>query len=201
MKKIAIATCVLLGLTGIAQASGDPAIGKEKSMICGACHGADGNSTVPNFPKLAGQGEGYLAKQLKEFKDGIRKDQVMSAQAAAVNEADIPHLAAYFASQQQTPDTAASQELATRGQRLFMGGDVANGIPACAACHGPNGAGNPAARFPSLDGQHALYTVTQLQRFKSGERANDPNQMMRTTVARMSEDEMKAVAEYIAGLH
>jgi len=202
MKKIVIATCVLLSLTGTtAQASGDPALGKEKSVMCGACHGQDGNSAVPTFPKLSGQAESYLMKQLKDFKAGTRKDPMMSAQAATLTDADISNLAAYFSSQTGTPDAVADANLAARGQKLFLGGDTTNEVPACAACHGPTGAGNPAAGFPALSGQHALYVTTQLQRFKSGERTNDPAQMMVNSVARMSDSEMKALAEYISGLH
>jgi cytochrome c553 len=198
MKKIAIATCVLLGLTGTVQAGGDAAVGKEKSAMCGACHGADGNSAVPTFPSLAGQAEGYLTKQIKDFKSGARKDPVMSGQAAAIDDADIPNLAAYFSSQKRNPNTVTDADLAARGQKLYLGGNMATGVPACSACHGPTGNGNPAAGFPSLSAQHAAYVTTQLQRFKSGEREN---QMMNGTVARMSDDEMKAVAEYITGLH
>jgi len=197
MKKIVIATCLLLGVTSAVQAGGDPAIGKEKSAVCGACHGMDGNSVVPTFPKLAGQSENYLIKQLKDLKAGVRKDPVMSGQAAALNDADIPHLAAYFSSQKPAPGAAANADLAATGQKLFSG-NLAKGIIACSACHGPTGAGNPAAGFPRLTGQHAMYVTTQLQRFKSGERENP---MMRGVVANISEDEMKAVAEYITGLH
>jgi cytochrome c553 len=198
MKKIAIAACVLLGLTTTVQAGGDPEIGKGKSALCGACHGADGNSMTPSFPKLAGQSEDYLIKQLQAYKAGVRNDPVMSGQAAALDDADIPHLAAYFASQKKAPGTASDAELAAKGQRLYLGGNVAKGVPACAACHSPTGSGNPAAGFPALSGQHSMYVVTQLQRFKSGERKGD---MMKGTVANMSEDEMKAVAEYISGLN
>lgn len=198
MKKIAIAPCVLLSVTSAVQAGGDPAIGKEKATVCGACHGTDGNSVVPTFPKLAGQSENYLFKQLTDFKAGVRKDPVMSGQAATLEDADIPHLAAYFSSQVSAPGTASDAELAARGQRIYLGGNLAKGVPACAACHGPTGAGNPAANFPRLSGQHAMYITTQLQRFKSGERENA---MMRGTVANLSDDEMNAVAEYITGLH
>jgi cytochrome c553 len=198
MKKIAIATCMLLGFASTVQAGGDPAIGRDKSAMCGACHGADGNSAVPTFPKLAGQSEAYLTKQTMNFKSGARKDPVMSGQAAALEDGDIPHLAAYFASQKPVPGAASDADLAAQGQRIYLGGVTAKGVSACAACHGPSGNGNPAAEFPGLSGQHSTYTVTQLQRFKSGEREND---MMQGAVANMSEDEMKAVAEYIAGLH
>jgi cytochrome c553 len=198
MKKIAIATCVLLGVTSTVQAGGDPAVGKEKSALCGACHGMDGNSAVPTFPKLAGQSESYLTKQLKDFKAGVRKDPVMSDQAKTVEDADIPHLAAYFSGQKPVPGAATDADLAATGQRIYLGGNLAKGIPACTACHGPTGGGNPAAGFPQLSGQHAMYITTQLQRFKSGERENA---MMRGSAANLSEDEMKAVAEYITGLH
>jgi len=199
MKKIAIATSVImLGLISAAHGAGDPAIGKDKSAACGACHGADGNSAVPTFPSLASQSEGYLIKQLQNFKTGVRNDPVMSDQAKAIDDADIPHLAAYFASQKRTPNTAATNpELVAQGRKLFLGGNIASGVPACSSCHGPTGNGNPAAGYPSLSGQQAQYTVTQLQRFKSGERAGD---MMRGSVARLSDAEMNALAEYLAGL-
>ncbi|CAK0761917.1 Cytochrome c4 [Gammaproteobacteria bacterium] len=201
MKRKIISLGTLLAVSCVVQAAGDPVAGKEKAAVCGACHGADGNSVVPTFPRLAGQSEEYLAKQLKELKGGVRKDPIMSSQTAAINEADIPNLAAYFASQKHVAATESSnKELFARGQKLFMGGNTAASVPACASCHGPNGAGNPAAHFPSLAGQHAGYITTQLQRFKSGERANDPNRMMQDSAARISTEEMKAVAEFIAHL-
>ena len=199
MKKITVSIGILLSLTTAAQAAGNPAAGKEKAAVCGACHGVDGNSAIPTFPKLAGQAENYLLKQLTDLRSGARKDPIMSGQAAAINEADIPDLVAYFSSQTRVPGAAADAVLAERGLRIYKGGDVATGVPACASCHGPHGAGNPAARYPSLNGQHSLYVMTQLQHFKSGDRSNGP--MMNDSVARMTEDDMKAVAEYIAGLH
>jgi len=199
MKKIVIATCVLLGLTSTAQGAGDPAIGKEKSAVCGACHGTDGNSSIPTFPRLAGQSEKYLTKQLKDLKAGLRTNPIMSEQAKAINEEDIPHLAAYFSSQKPIENTAATNpELAAQGRKLFLGGNSATGVPACAACHGPLGIGNPAAGFPLLSGQHSLYVTTQLQAFKSGERKND---MMNSSAAHLSDAEMNALAEYVTGLH
>lgn len=197
MNKIAIATSLVLGFASVAQGGGDPAIGKDKSAMCGACHGADGNSAVPTFPSLAGQAEGYLIKQLQNFKAGVRKDPVMSDQAKAIEDADIPHLAAYFSSQTRTANTASNPELAAQGRKLFLGGNIATGVSACAACHGPTGAGNPAAGFPSLSSQQAQYITTQLQRFKTGER---PGDMMRGSVANLTETEMNALAEYISGM-
>lgn len=195
-----VSLSALLAVSCVVQAAGDPVAGKEKAAICGACHGADGNSTVPTFPRLAGQSEEYLVKQLKEFKGGIRKDPIMSSQAAAINEADIPNLGAYFCQKHVAITESSNKELFARGQKLFMGGNTVAGVPACASCHGPSGVGNPAAHFPALAGQHASYITTQLQRFKSGERANDPNRMMQDSVAHISGEEIKAVAEFIAHL-
>ncbi len=199
MKKIAVAACVLLGLASTAQAAGNPAAGKDKSSLCAACHGADGNSPVPNFPKLAGQSQEYIVKQLTEFKAGVRNDPTMSPMAAPLSETDVNDLAAYFSSQPRAAGVSASAELAARGQKLYMGGDSSKGLSACAACHGPQGAGNGPARFPALASQHATYTATTLQKFKSGERANGP--MMRDIAARMSDADMQAVSEYMAGVH
>lgn len=198
MNKVTILSCVLLGLISNIYAENNLAFGQEKTAACGACHGADGNSIVPNFPSLAGQAAGYLEKQITAFKSGSRKDSVMSEQAKVIEDTDIPFIAAYFASQKIVPNAATDAGLAAVGQRLFMGGNLSKGIPACSGCHGPTGKGNPAAKFPLLSGQQSMYVITQLQRFKTGERENE---MMRGSVANMSEDEMKAVAEYISGLY
>jgi len=167
--------------------------------ICAGCHNADGNSVLPANPKLAGQIPEYLAKQLREFKDGTRVNATMSAMAATVSDEDVPNVAAYFASQTQQPAVATNGDLIEMGQRIWRAGDASKGLPACAACHGPAGAGLP-AQFPRLSGQFAEYTEAQLKAFRAEERANDPNKMMRTIAIKMTDKEIKAVADYAAGL-
>ncbi len=200
MKKTVIVTCLVFGLVSAVQADGDGAAGKAESWLCVGCHGADGNSMAPNFPKLAGQTQAELTKQLKDFKAGLRKNDMMSAVAANVGDADIPNLTAYYSSQVRTADKVNDEGLAARGQKLFHDGDAANGVPACATCHGATGAGNPALHAPALSGQHATYIATQLRAFKSGQRSNDPAGMMRNSVARLPDDEMGALSEYIGGM-
>ena len=204
MKKIVLiaATSALLTLSSVhaKDGTGDAAKGKEKSAPCAACHGADGNSSAPNFPKLAGQYEGYLIKQLTEFRDGARKDTLMSAQAASLSNEDIADLAAYFGEQRMKAGQA-DPEMVSLGRRLYQGGNVDKGIPACMGCHGPNGGGNPAAKFPALAGQHADYTHKQLQNFRAEDRSNDMNGIMRDVARTMSSHEMKAVSSYISGLY
>ncbi|RMD71605.1 MAG: cytochrome c4 [Gammaproteobacteria bacterium] len=190
----------LLGLAGGVQAAGDPEAGKGKAAACAGCHGADGNSPSPQFPKLAGQHASYLLKQLKDYKSGARKDPTMSGMAAPLSEKDMEDLAAYFAS--QTPKPAAAEEkYVALGERIYRGGIRERKVPACMACHGPDGLGNPAAAFPRLSGQHAAYTAKQLRAFKAETRANDPNGMMRDSAFFMKDGEIEAVAGYIQGLH
>jgi cytochrome c553 len=179
---------------------GDPTKAQNTAnQICAACHGADGNSAIPANPILAAQIPEYTAKQLADFKGGARKNAVMTGMAAGLSPEDMRNLGAYYAQQKPKTRAAKDAELAKLGQAIYRGGISAKGVAACASCHSPNGAGMP-AQFPRLAGQHADYTVAQLQAFRSGERANDLNQMMRTTAARLSDQEIKAVAEYIAGL-
>jgi cytochrome c553 len=182
-----------------APVAGDPAAGKTKSATCGACHGADGNSTDPQYPKLAQQHAGYTAKQLKEYHGGDRENAVMSGMAQPLSEQDILDLASYFETQ-TIVGGAAEEEQVVKGEQLYRGGDLSRGIAACSACHGPAGRGNPAAGFPSLAGQHAQYTEGQLMAFRSLQRHNDAGQMMRNIAGRLSDQDMKAVASYIAGL-
>lgn len=201
MKKLVViaATCALLGSATAALAAGDPAAGKAKSTLCAACHNADGNSTVTQYPNLGGQGADYLAKQMAEFKDGTRVNAIMQPMVAALTPEDMADLAAFFASQ-PAARSAANPDLVPVGEALFRGGNLHNGVSACMACHGVNGAGNPAAKFPALAGQHAEYTETQLKSFRTMERANDAGQMMRQIAAKMTDQEIKAVASYIQGL-
>ena len=201
----------LLLATGAVQAeeeaSAQPDLAKAKQTaetVCVACHGADGNSQIPTNPKLAGQHAEYLAKQLRNFKsqDGKpaeRANPVMGGMAAPLSEDDIKGLAAYFAGQQLKPEAAKNKATIELGQKLWRAGDLKRGIPACAACHGPAGAGLP-AQFPRLSGQFADYTEAQLKAFRAGERANDPNKMMRTIALKMTDPEIKAVADFAAGL-
>lgn len=194
-----LATVALACYSLSSVAAGDPAAGQQKSATCAACHGADGNSSDPANPKLAGQSEGYLYKQLWEFKEGIRQNAVMAGMVAALSEQDMRDLAAFYAAQ-TIQGGAADPELADRGEALYRGGDLARGIPSCAACHGATGLGNPAANFPALGGQHAQYTRSQLEQFRSMLRANDAGQMMRNIAIKMTDPDMEAVASYIEGL-
>jgi cytochrome c553 len=202
MKKLLLvaAACAVLSTAGVAAAAGDPNAGREKSAACAACHGPDGNSFNPEWPKLAGQHADYLVQQLRDFQSGDRHDPMMSPMAMPLSEEDMLDLAAFYASQQlQIGD--ADPELVALGERIYRGGNLATGVAACAGCHAPTGVGNPAANFPMLGGQHARYTAKQLEDFKRNARANDPAQMMRHIAARMSSEEIEAVASYIQGLH
>lgn len=184
---------------------GDPAKGKEiAATVCAACHNADGNSTQAANPKLAGQHADYLFKQMKEFKaaDGkepVRVNAIMNGMIAPYGEEQMRDLAAWFASQKQTGETAKNRETIEFGQKLYRAGDMAKGLPACAGCHGPAGAGIP-AQFPRIGGQFAEYIEAQLKAFRDESRANDPNKMMRMVAIKMTDKEIKAVADYIAGL-
>ena len=181
-------------------AESDVAAGKERSQVCAACHGVDGNSPNPVWPKLAGQHVEYIVKQLNDYKSGVRENAQMSPMAANLSDQDIQDLAAYYSSQKirhGKTDPAALEF----GEKIYRAGSIEAGVPACAACHGPNGRGNPAAQFPPLGGQHAAYTQAQLNAFRDGTRANDNTSIMRTIVGRMTDEEIKAVSEYIQGLH
>jgi len=172
---------------------------KIVTTVCAACHGIDGNSMVPMYPKLAAQHPEYLQKQLANFKSGERKNAVMSGMAAILSEEDMANVAAYFSSQQAKLANAKSNGKGSLGEKIYKGGVIALNVPACASCHGANGAGVP-VQFPRLAGQHAEYTITQLKAFRAGERANDAAKVMRTIAMRLSDDDMAAVADYIQGL-
>jgi len=202
MKKL-ISLVMLMAFAGAAGsvgAAGNAAAGKNKSAVCAGCHGVDGNSAAPNFPKLAGQDAQYTAKQLADFKSGARKDPVMAGMAAGLSKKDMDDLGAYFASQKRTPGTpSASADALKKAERLYRGGNAKSGIAACMSCHGPAGTGIP-PRFPVVSGQHAAYSQKQLLDFKVGTRNNDSEVMTRTAFL-LSEAEIKAVSEYMAGLH
>ncbi len=184
-------------------AKGNVEAGKSKTQTCVACHGPDGNSVVPNWPKIAGQYENYLEKQLKDFRQGEkgpRYEASMYAMVAALSDQDIADLAAFYASQKHTTGKAKSEYVAL-GERIYRGGNIQTGVSACIACHGPAGEGNEAAKFPKLAGQHAVYIENQLNAFRDGKRTNSPNDMMGSISHRLSADETKAVSSYIEGLH
>jgi len=188
---------------GAAQAAGNAAAGKEKAtnLGCVACHGEDGNSPNPIWPKLAGQHPAYLAKQINGFKVGDRKDDAMSPMAMLVaTDEDLADLTAHFASQTIQPGEGGTGEQMALGQQLYRGGNPANGVAACSACHGPAGLGNAPANFPRVAGQHAPYVEKALKDFKAGARVTDPNQMMRGVAARMTDAEMAAVALYVQSM-
>lgn len=179
---------------------GDPSKAQKiVNEVCGACHGNDGNSTNPAYPNLAGQHPEYITKQLQDFKSGARRNAIMAPNVLGLSDEDMLNLGAYFAAQQPKPRLAKDPQLVAAGQRLYRGGNPGSGVPACASCHGPNGAGIP-VQFPRLAGQHARYVETQLKHFRSGDRANDGGSMMRVIARRMTDQEMRAVAEFISGL-
>ena len=203
MNKLIVSLLLTLGITGGAHAAGDATAGQTKAAVCGACHGADGNSPLPNFPKLAGQGEKYLTKQMHDIKDGKRTVLEMTGMLTNLNDQDLSDIAAYFASQAGSVG-AADPKLVERGEKLFRGGDLDKGLPACTGCHSPDGSGNAAAGFPHLGGQHAQYIAKQLTDFRKEEagRANDGDAMtMRTIARKLSDEDIAAVASYIQGLH
>ncbi|MDZ4141647.1 MAG: c-type cytochrome [Methylotenera sp.] len=167
------------------------------STVCAACHGNDGNSVITANPKLAGQHPEYLVKQLTEFKSGKRANAVMTGMAAMLSDDEMKEVATYFATQSLKLGQAKSNGAGSLGEKIYRGGVAATNVPACAACHGANGAGLP-KQFPRLGGQHADYTLTQLKTFRTGERANAP--MMMTIATKMTDAEMAAVADYIQGL-
>lgn len=202
-----LAAGALLTLSAFAQGVIKGDAGKAQQIVttvCAACHGADGNSAIPVNPSLAGQHPEYIYKQLMNFKaqggkPAERVNAVMSGMVANLSEDDMKNLAAYFAAQKARPRAARDEKLVKQGEAIYRGGIAAKGVPACAACHAPNGAGMP-AQFPRIAGQHADYMAMQLKAFRGGQRANDPAQMMRGVAGKMSDQEIAAVAEYIAGL-
>jgi cytochrome c553 len=202
---ILFATSFVTHASEEAHAKADPAKGKAiAESICVACHGADGNSLIPANPKLAGQVEEYIYKQLKNFKPvgdkpAVRNNPIMAGMAAPLSDEDMKNVAAWFSSQKQNPAAAKDEKQIALGQKIWRQGDFKKGIPACAGCHGPAGAGLPAL-FPRLAGQFQEYTEAQLKSFRVEERANDPEKMMRMIAAKLSDVEIKAVAEYAAGL-
>lgn len=200
---------MLCAFAGPTAAAPDAAAGRAKAAACGACHGADGNSVAPEWPRLAGQVPQYLTKQLRDFKAGRRNDQTMGPMAQSLREQDIEDLAAYF-STQKIQAGAGRAEAQAPGREIYEKGRHRPKVLACIGCHGPAGAGNrdwgktmavpPTMLAPALGGQQAGYVLKQLKAYQRGERANDVGQVMRGIVAQLSEADMAAVAEYAAAL-
>ena len=195
----ALSLVAALGWTSSALAAGSKEAGQAKAATCSACHGMDGNSVNPEWPNLAGQGEVYIVRQLKAFHAGQRQNLLMSPMAAILSDEDMADLAAYFSSQTVRGGEADPSKFKA-GQRVYRSGKVNEQVMACAGCHGPDGRGNAPAGFPAIHGQHSTYVAAQLRAYKSGARTTDPNEMMRTVAASLSEDEIDAVASYIQGL-
>jgi cytochrome c553 len=198
---------MLLGVTAYCTAvaappKGDPEKGKQiATQVCLACHGVDGNGTEPTnpeFPKLAGKQPEYLLKQLKDFKAGKRKNEIMAGMVANLTPDDMANLSLYYAGQKAKPGVVKNPALVAQGKKIYMDGNPDAGVPACAGCHEADASGY--AFFPHLAGQHTEYTFLQLKRFNTGERDNDKGLAMQSVTAKMTEQEMRAVAEYLAGV-
>ncbi|QJD59778.1 cytochrome c4 [Pseudomonas sp. gcc21] len=201
MNKLLVSLVLSLGVAGSAHAlEGNAEAGQGKVAVCGACHGPDGNSPLPNFPKIAGQGERYLFKQLVDIKEGARVVPEMTGMLDPFNEQELADIAAYFAEQTATKGVA-DPDLAQRGEELYRGGNLEVGLPACTGCHSPTGQGIDTAGFPQLAGQHAQYTAKQLVDFREGDRTNDGEaRIMQTIASRLSNRDIEAVSDYIQGL-
>lgn len=203
--RLVAATLAVVFVQHTAHAQGDPAKAQNiVTQVCAACHGSDGNSAVPTNPSIAGQHADYILKQLMNFKaqegkSPERNNPVMAGMVAPLSADDMKNLSAYFAEQKAKPRAARNPDLVKLGQAIYRAGVSSKGVPACSGCHSPNGSGIP-AQFPRLAGQHPEYIVAQLRAFRAGERANDANAMMRTTAGKLSDKEIAAVAEYVAGL-
>lgn len=198
----------LLGFTAIAgaaehgaHAGADAEAGKAKSTACAACHGADGNSLNPIWPKIAGQHAEYLESQLAAFKSGERNNALMAGQVAGLSAADMANLAAYFAGLEQSPGVADEAQVPV-AEAIWRGGKADKGVPACSACHGPQGLGNGPAAYPRISGQHAAYTAASLKAYRDGSRAGTAQAQMMSQVAQgLSDEDIEALASYISGLH
>jgi cytochrome c553 len=193
----AVASGCLFG--GSAFSAGSVDAGATKAVVCGACHGANGNSVNPDWPSLAGLGAAYITQQLQNFKDGKRANAIMAANVLALSPQDMEDLGAYFASLRNT-GLEADPTYWKAGEKIYRGGDPTRNVPACMACHGPNGAGNEPAKFPALRGQHSEYVIKQLHDYASGARTTGPNGIMQTVAGRLTDDDMRDLASYVQGL-
>jgi cytochrome c553 len=194
-----VGSMLALAMAAGPAAAGDAALGAQKAAVCGACHGMNGSSVNPEWPSLAGQPEPYVVAQLQQFKQGTRVNPLMTPMAAPLSEDDMKDLGAHFS--QQTPaGLEADPSTWKAGEKLYRGGDPARGIPACIACHGPQGRGNGPAKYPALRAQHAVYAYNQLKAFASGGRKSSGNDIMQVVASRLTDDEMRALASYTQGL-
>lgn len=202
MKQKITIISILLAFSYLANASdsGDINAGKVKSETCVACHGTNGNSINPIWPKLAEQHVGYIVKQLQNFKSGSRQNAQMSTFAVTLSEQDMRDIAAYYAAQ-KVKTGSADPKLIPLGEKIYRAGVADKGLPACMSCHGPNGAGNALASFPAVSGQHAEYAKIQLIAFRNNKRTNDINKMMQIVSEKMTIEEIEAVANYMQGLY
>ncbi len=195
----ALAILAILAAPVALAVTGDAAAGAAKSAVCSACHGADGNSFNPEWPSLAGQHAGYIAAQLALFQQGVRDNPLMMPMAMTLSEQDMADLGAYYAAQAAQGGKADPANY-RKGEKLYRGGDRARGLPACTACHGPQGKGNAPAQYPAIHGQHATYAYAQLKAYASGTRKPAGNDIMQVIAARLSDEEMQALASYVQGL-
>ncbi|HXC08625.1 MAG TPA: c-type cytochrome [Steroidobacteraceae bacterium] len=201
MKRLWILSITISGaiVSNSALAVGSVEAGAAKAVVCQACHGANGNSTNPEWPSLAGIGADYITEQLKNFKEGKRTNPVMMPNVANLKDDDMADLGAYFDSLTNT-GLEADPSYWQAGEKLYRGGDAARGIPACMACHGPTGRGNEPAKFPALRGQQSVYLAKQLNDYASGARATGPNGIMQTIAKRLSPDDIRNLASYLQGI-
>ncbi|NRD72042.1 cytochrome c4 [Shewanella sp. VB17] len=205
MKKLALTLSVLAFISSPTMAEGNAETGKTKAIVCSACHGVDGNSMIDMYPKLAGQHATYLEKQLHDFKSAAqtggkegRNDPIMGGMAMMLSEQDVKDVAAFYASQAQTQVEVT--DIPKLGEQLYKSGDVARGITACIACHGPEGAGSELAGFPTIGGQHANYIKIQLNKFHDTSRNNDLNGMMQDVASKLAAEDIEALSKYISSL-
>ncbi len=197
MKRLAMMAALAIAISAPTIGAAD---GKEKAASCAACHGAEGVSVNPLWPNLAGQHASYIEKQLAAFKSGDRVNELMSGMAMPLSEEDMRDLGAYFAGLTTEVKSIAADAIAP-GESLYRGGNPASGVPACMACHGPNGAGNPGAAYPALRGQHAEYTAKSLRDYASGARAKGSAAIMQTIAAKLTDEEIEAVSAYVSALY
>lgn len=205
MKKNLTAVLVSIVFAGTAVADGlvegNADAGKAKSITCAACHGADGNSVNPVWPSIAGQHATYLVETLQAFKNGTRSEPLMLGQVMMLNDDDMKNLAVYYAGMPAAAKSVADEAVFDRGERIYRGGNRENSTSACIACHGPTGLGSPAAGVPAVKGQYAVYAAMQLRNYANGTRTSDgPTRVMRDIAAKLSEEDIVALASYMQGL-
>jgi cytochrome c553 len=205
MTKNLTAVLVSMVFTGVGFADGlvegDADAGQAKSLTCGACHGADGNSVNPVWPSIAGQHATYLVESLQAFKNGTRSEPLMLGQVMMLNDDDMKNLAVYYSGMPAAAKSVSDPAVVDRGERIYRGGNRENATSACIACHGPTGLGSPAAGVPAVKGQYAVYAAMQLRAYASGARTSDGStRVMRDIAAKLSEEDIVALASYMQGL-